>query len=166
MGAGAIIAGVIGAAGLTATLIGNAESAKAQEELAREDQEIKNLQADEIVIRSRLNDVELKRVGDELTGRQLTGFARSGVGGASTFLFMARAAKQVARERLLAERDANFRAGQLRRGADIAGQLGEDIGRAGRISTIGTLLTGTARLADSAGAFDKNDKTTAKLGRS
>jgi len=161
MSAAAIFGGVA-AGGTIFSAIGQQQAAEEQAQAAEADQLVKNIQATEISERARINDAEARRQAAEFKGVQLTAFARAGVGGKSKLLLISQAQTRLKRERILAFRDASFRASQLRRGADISGQLASGTRAAGQIAAGGTLLTGFGRIG--ASLADGNDGQTQKLG--
>ena len=163
----AITTAIIGAAvtvgGTGVTMFGQSQAAKAQAKLAARQQEIKNQQANEMLIRAEQNARALKRQKHQLRGRTVS--AASGSGAAISGSIINKLADDAAQFELLElnmRREANAGATALRQGAELDAILSNDAQRAANINQIATGLSGaksTASGLTNSKVFDKTSKT-------
>lgn len=137
------------------TLLGAAgarKSSKAQARAARAQAAAKREQADEMLTRAKFNAAVMREQGRGLQQQQIAAYAKSGVAlsSGSTLATLQDTASNVnlGIQQMLDE--ADFKANQLRMGADIDTRLASDIRSAGKFQTVGTLLSGGASVAGTA----------------
>ncbi len=125
------------------------KAAKAQERAMRAQAEAKRIQAEELLKRSEFNIEELELEAEQFAGAQIAELGKSGVGlGVGVSLV----ALEQTQERLtkavnISRREAEFKAEQLRAGADIDTRLSSDIRSASRRERTGIFLGGVAKTA-------------------
>lgn len=157
MGAGALIA--VSALGTLANAGSQIASANSRAEAARRDSFFKELQADEILSRARINKKRIARDGESFKSEQIAAFAGSGVDiSGSALLALEETNRRITEALFDADRESQFKADQLRRGADVSRDLASDIKSAGFFGALGTTLSGGANIGFAAGAFDKRGK--------
>ena len=146
MATGAAVA-VVGGTALQA--YGQYKASRARERAARAQAEAKKQQAFEILDRFEVNAGLLRRRGEQVKARQVLATVASGVEISDTTTLVAledtnrKISEQIAFER----REAEFKAEQLFRGADIDTQLAGDIRKARPFELAGTFLQGARAFA-------------------
>lgn len=134
--------------------IGQSKAAKAQARAARAQAAAKREQADEMLKRAKFNAAVMREQGRGLQQQQIAAYAKSGVAlsSGSTLATLQDTASNVnlGIQQMLDE--ADFKANQLRMGADIDTRLAGDIRSAGKWAVAGTLLSGAGRVG-AAGGF-------------
>lgn len=147
MATGAAIAVAVASTGVQ--MYSARKAAKAQERTMRAKAEAKRIQAEELLKRNEYNIEQLELEAEEFSGAQIARMAKSGVGlGVGVSL----TALEQTQERLtravnISRREAEFKASQLRAGADIDTRLGSDIRSASRRERAGIFLSGAAKTA-------------------
>jgi hypothetical protein len=155
----AAVPAILAIAGTGAQVAGSIVGGNARARAAEEGAKLKKLQADEVLKRSEINIRALQRQKRQLTGRQVSSFAKAGVDFSGSAIEVLDATEdQFKRDILSARREAAFKADQLRRGADIDTRLASDARAAGIISGVSTGLSGGVRGLTAAGVFDKAGK--------
>ena len=146
-GSGAAIAITVAA---TAVQMHSArKAAKAQERAMKAQAEAKRVQAEELLKRSEFNIEELELDAEQFAGSQIARLGKSGVGlGVGISLV----ALEQTQERLtkavnISRRESEFKAEQLRAGADIDTRLSSDIRSSSRIERAGIFLGGASQVA-------------------
>lgn len=146
MATGAAVAAV---AGTAITIAGQRKEAKAKARAARENAQQKRLQALELLDRFEINSQALTIQGEQHKGKQKISFASKnidiGTGGALSTIEETNSI--VARQIALDRKEANFKAHQLRLGADTDMRLAGDIRSASNLQTAGTFLSGAGAVA-------------------
>jgi hypothetical protein len=129
------IAAVFGAGTQTYGMI---KGAAAQSAAAEQTARLKNAQADEILSRELINEQMIRENSARLESGYFVSFASTGAeGGLGGVLQIQR---QTERNLVNAKRDAEFKASQLRAGADIDLNLASDALSASYITGAGTIL--------------------------
>lgn len=148
MAVGAAVAAV---AGTALTIAGQRKAAKNEARAARENASQKRLQALELLDRFEINSQSLLLEGELVKGKQRVSFAGKGieVGAGSALSTIEETNSIVARQLLLDRKEAEFKAGQLRKGADIDVRLAGDIKSARKLQNIGAFLSGAGAVARS-----------------
>jgi hypothetical protein len=138
---GAIIAG----AGLQA--YGQYEAARQQAEASKQEAKMRRAQAKEIMERAALNEKNLEQTGREVVASQMSAFAKGGValGSGMTLVAMEDTNLKIQMEIENSNRDAFFRADQLRKGASFEQRAAGQFMTAGGIMAGATLLGAAAR---------------------
>lgn len=133
-------------AGTVMSYIGNKQAAEDQEAAARIQAENKRLQAKEMLERFELNKEEMLRTEKNVIGQQLAAYSKSGVdvGSGAALAVMEDTNRKIQRQIRLEKREAEFKAEQLYRGADIDLSLAGDISKASKIQNIGIFLRGAS----------------------
>lgn len=143
-----VVAAIAGAASTGAQVAGSIAKGNAQKRAAEREAELKRQQADEVIRRSKQNVLALKRQRRTVKGRQISGFAKAGVELAGSTLEVLNSTEmEFERDILNTRRDAEFKASQLRAGADIAIEEGKAAKTAGLIGGIAGGVTGIGGLA-------------------
>lgn len=138
---------IIAGAGLGLAAYGMISGAAAQADAEERDAALKRLQADEVIRRMYVKEEEMRKYGIELEGQQSSAISASGFDyQGSPLLLMETTKKNVEREILEMQRDAMFRADQLRKGADISMDISGSTSTAGWIQAGGTVLGGVAKM--------------------
>lgn len=136
MGAGAAVGGgILSGAGIIA-------EGQAEARAAFRDAELKEIQADEVINRAKIN-IRLARLqGQRVAGEQAAAFAKGGVdvSGGSPLLAMEQTSMEISREVQSIAREAEFEARQLKRGAQISRESISDIKAASKLAAVGTVL--------------------------
>lgn len=146
----------VAAVGLVGQAVGGAMAGKARKRAAEQQAQMKREQADELLRRAKRNAVSLIKERNILKGKQASGFAKAGVEMSGSALEVLNATDETYRQEVVnARQEAQFKANQLRRGADVDMKLASDIGKANIISTAGDVVAGSVGIAEQAGAFDK-----------
>jgi len=144
MAEGAIAAMAVGA---TISLIGAEQARQDQEDAAKAQAKLKRAQATELLERFEINSKSLERLGQETKAAQQAAYGRGGVdvGTGAPLLMMEDTYSKIQRQINLEKREAEFKAKQLIRGADIEAELAGDISSAQKLENIGVFLTGAAK---------------------
>lgn len=124
--------------------------ASSRAEQMRRENELKRLQANELLARQAINEQIMTRESGRMEGRAITAFAstgREGAGLGDAIQIHNNLLESIANTR----RDAEFKASMLRRGADVGDELASDVAAAGWLSGVGTILTGGYDFANKAG---------------
>jgi hypothetical protein len=136
-------------------------SGNAQRDAAERDSYNKRLQALEVERTEAVKTQLMRQTGDRLQGEQVSAYAKGGVELSGSPLLNLEATKAgVEGEIAEMQRDAAFRASQLRTGADSSVMFGNDRATAGYIGAAGGILTGIGKIP---GLFDGNDGAVQKL---
>lgn len=141
MAAGAAAAAIVGTG---VQMIGQRKQAKAQKKAAETQAAAKRTQAEEVLKRSKINIERTKGQAEDVRSKQLSAFVAGGVDISSVATVQQNLALQ---EDLLEnimdqEREANFVAMQLEKGADIDTRLAGDIDKSSKLSMIGQGISG------------------------
>lgn len=128
--------------GTGASVYGQMQAAESEREAAQREAENRRLQAEEVLRRGKEKEITLTQQGQQISGAQLTGFGKSGVTlEGSPLLAMETTRNAIARDILESRRDAQFRADQLIRGADVQTMLADERRDAANWRAAGTVLT-------------------------
>jgi hypothetical protein len=127
--------------------IGQRKSAKAQARAARAQAAAKREQADEMLKRAKFNAAVMREKGRGLQAEQIGAFAKSGVAltSGSTLAALQDTVSTVSLSVQQMLDEADFKANQLRMGADVDTRLAGDIRSASKWAIGGTLLSGGAQ---------------------
>jgi len=143
IGIGLQVAGSLG--GAIGSIFGGKSEKRAAEARARQ----LEIQAQEILRRSELNQERIRKEGESFTASQASGFAKGGIdlGTGSPLLVIAETALQFDKDIAEERRQSEFDAAQVRAGAAAARRSGRDSARAGVIGAISSGFRGGARVA-------------------
>lgn len=148
---------VLGLIGTGVQVGGQIAAGNARSKAAQQQAQIKNEQADELLKRAETNILAIKRQRNKVVSQQASGFAKANVEASGSMLeVLENTEVEFKREVVNARREAEYKADQLRRGADIDLQLASDIKTA---STIGGIAAGIGGVADVIPLFDKRGKS-------
>lgn len=127
--------------------IGQMKSAKAQAAAARAQAAAKREQADEMLKRAKFNAIVMREQGRTLQAEQIGAFAKSGVAlsSGSTLATLQNTVSTVSLSVQQMLDEADFKANQLKMGADVDTRLASDIRSASSWAVGGTLLSGGAQ---------------------
>jgi hypothetical protein len=127
--------------------IGQSKSARAQARAARAQAAAKREQADEMLKRAKFNAAVMREQGRGLQQQQIAAYAKSGVAlsSGSTLAALQDTVSTVSLSVQQMLDEADFKANQLRMGADVDARLAGDIKSAGKWAVAGTLLSGGAQ---------------------
>ena len=150
MATGAAVAAVVGTG---VTIYGQQKEAKAKARAAKKNAELKRLQALELLDRFEINSQALMAEGELLKDRQKVDLASRGIdiGSGSALSVIEETNALVARQLILDRKEAEFKAQQLRSGADMDVELAGDIRSAANIRSVGTFLSGVSSAASAKG---------------
>lgn len=129
------------AVGTGLSIYGQIKGAEAEAEAMRREAASRELEAQEILKRARINQEIVQEEGDILMGNQQTFFSSSGTLIGSPLMVLERTAHGIIREKQNMQIEADFKAAQLRSGANVARTLADERTQAGNIAAIGTVLT-------------------------
>ena len=135
----------VAAVGTTIQIIQSRNAAKQKARAARQQAESKRLQASEILARFGINAKITKEEGRLFQAEQTVRAIKAGLGRSTTLAFLEDTQRKIDRAVELDRRDAEFKASQLERGADIDVRLAQDIKKASRLQTAGLFLSGVSR---------------------
>lgn len=145
MASGAAI-GVL-AVGTGLSLYGEYKQAQAQADAVRAQADAKRAQAFEILGRAEVNIERLRREAEVFKARQTGAVVRGGAEiRGQTLIQLEQTNSDVLEAIADQRREADFKAEQLFRGADIDTRLAGDIGAASRLSLLGGTLGGAGRV--------------------
>jgi len=146
MAEGAAAAAVVGT---IVQLSAKSKEAKAQARAARSNAESKRLAALELLDRFELNTQALIVEGERLKAQQKTDFAGKGIdiGTGSALDVVEETNSLVAQQIILDKKEADFKAGQLLRGAEADVRLAGDIKKGARLEKLGIFLSGAGQVA-------------------
>jgi hypothetical protein len=132
----------LGAVGGVFSGLGAIAEGQGEARVAFRDAELKERQAEEILSRAQSNAAIARLSGQQLRGEQGAAFAKGGVdvGTGSPLLMMEQTNIEIEREVQSINREAQFEAEQLRRGAIVDKQQAQDIKVATRLKVVGTLF--------------------------
>jgi len=118
-------------------------------EAAKQEAKFKRAQAREMLERLALEEKNIQEEGEQVKAQQLSSFAASGVelGTGATLIALEDTNSRVAQRISNIRRDVNFRASQLKRGADFSMTEAGQFREAGTIGAAGSLLAGGASFA-------------------
>lgn len=143
----AIVAAVAAVAGTAVSVAGQISAAEAQKEALEKEAQNKNLQANELLQRQSINEGILRERSVEIQKGYESSFASTGrAGGGLGGVLKIR--RDLERDIMLQQREANFKAFQIRSGAEADMRLGSDVAKAGLLGAIGTSFQGAYKLAD------------------
>lgn len=127
--------------------IGQRKSAKAQAAAAKAQAAAKREQADEVLKRAKFNAIVMREQGRGLQAQQVASYAKSGVAltSSSTLATLQDTVSTVSLSVQQMLDEADFKANQLRMGADVDTRLASDIKSASNWQVAGTLLSGGAQ---------------------
>lgn len=148
MASGSIAAGIM-VTGAVVSYLG-AEEARAQEEkAAKANAKLKKAQAVELLDRFEINSQSLERLGQETAANQQGAYIKGGVDAStgSSLLMMEDTFSKIQRQIGLEKREADFKAKQLIRGANIESDLAGDISKAKKVENIGLFVSGAVKAA-------------------
>lgn len=136
---GAEIPIILAAVGTGTQIYGQISAASAQAEAQKKDAEFKNIQANELLAREALNEIEIRRQGELTTARYssaaaASGFETSGIGGQLDIL------DNVERMITNSNREARFKADMLRLGANVQTDLASDMVTSSYLTGAGTAI--------------------------
>lgn len=136
----------VAAASLAMNGVGQVMGAHSQAAAAEKDAAMKRMQASELLDRAAQNAETYQRQGDKLRGQQVNALASSGVdvGSGSSLTLMEETAHEVTRQITNMNREAQFKADMLNRGADVSMDLAADRELAGWLGAGGSVLGGYA----------------------
>lgn len=121
-------------------------SASSRAHASEQDAILKNEQADEVIRRAGVRTELMQDQQRQLEGAQVTSAVSSGFTlQGSPLLLMEASQKRINREIDEMNKDAQFQAEQLRRGADISSEMASDITTAGWIGAGGSVLGGASK---------------------
>jgi hypothetical protein len=130
--------GIASALGGGAQVYGQIKGASAQSEAAYRSAEFKRMQADEILAREMINEETIKKNSARVESSYFTSFAATGTEGGLGGVLQIQ--KQTEENLINARRDSEFKANQLRMGANIEQSLASDAMAASYITGAGTIL--------------------------
>lgn len=125
------------------------KEAQAQEKALKQRADAKKVEAFELLARFKINAESLRREGEDIKAAQVGGFAKAGVevSTGSPLSVLLDTNIKLARELGLQKREADFKAAQLRRGADIDIELAGDVRKAEKLKRIGIFFSGAQSIA-------------------
>ena len=132
-----ILAGI----GAALSIYGQIKGAEADAEAMRREAASRELEAQEILKRTKINQEIVQEEGDILMGNQATFMGMGGSMYGSPLLTLARTAHGIAREKQNMQMESEFRAAQLRAGATVSRELAGERQQAGYLGAAGTALT-------------------------
>lgn len=132
----------LAAIGTAATIYGQISAANAQAEAQQREIELKKIQANEMLERQAINEQIMR---DKEAWLENHAGSDNGTSGSSLVGIM-RYRKDLAQNIATSRREAEFKAGMLKMGAEADAKLASDTMTAGYISGAGTLLTGAANV--------------------
>jgi hypothetical protein len=147
MATGAVIAGVVAIAGTAVQMSAQRKQAQAQAAAARTKADLKRMQALEVLDRFELNAEALRREGKEFAAEQFSRGSSSGSGEGSLLSMLEDTNRKIQRQFRIEERESEYKAAQLRAGADLDTRLAGDIESAGRAQRTATFLQGAGQAA-------------------
>tara|TARA_R100001530_G_scaffold135677_1_gene113510 strand:+ start:974 stop:1435 length:462 start_codon:yes stop_codon:yes gene_type:complete len=123
------------------------KAAKAQERAMRAKAEAKRIQSEELLKRSEFNIEQLEMEAEEFQGEQISRIAKSGIGGGVglSLSLLEQTQDRLIRAVNISRREAEYKAEQLRAGADIDTRLSSDIRSTSRRERVGIFLGGAAK---------------------
>jgi len=130
------------------SIYGQIKGAEADAEAMKRNAASRELEASEIMKRTKVNQDILEEEGQILLGDQETFLGSRGTTFGSPLLILTRTATKIAREKSNMQMESEFRAHQLRSGANISRGLADERKQAGQLGAAGTLLTSGARIYD------------------
>ena len=147
MATGAIIGLTVGSIFLQAEAA--SKEAAAKERALEERSAAKRLEAEELLERSEINAQSLRREGEDIKAAQVGGFAKAGVdvSSGSPLSVLLDTNVKLSRELGLQKREADFKATQLRRGADIDLELAGDERKIGKAKRLQIFFSGARDVA-------------------
>lgn len=126
---------------------GQDQAAKAQAKAAKAQAAAKREQADEILKRAKFNAITMREQGRVLQAQQIASYAKSGVAltSSSTLATLQDTVSTVSLSVQQMLDEADFKANQLKMGANVDTRLASDIKKASGWQVAGTLLSGGAQ---------------------
>lgn len=156
---GAAIAAVVG----TAIQVGGSiDSASQKASAAKQDADLKDAQADELISREQINEgliQDQSQINQKEYSAAFASSGREGSGIGGVLQLRSNTATTIANS----QRDAQFKASMLRAGANISDNLASDEITAGYITGGGTLLTGATKIASAIGGGGQSSGQTKGL---
>jgi hypothetical protein len=141
---------VIAAVGAAISIYGQIKGAEADAEAMRREAASRELEAQEILKRTKINQEIVQEEGDILMGNQQTFFSMGGTMVGSPLMVLARTAHGIAREKRNMQMESEFRASQLRSGAAVSRDLADQRQSAGYLQATGTALTSAYGISSAA----------------
>ena len=135
-------AAALAVAGTITQVIATEKRAKAQERAAKDQATAKRLAAEEVLERFKFNAEALRTDAFSFQQEQIAAAAKAGLSEQSTLIAMEGTQARLDRQLDIERREAEFKAAQLRAGADIDLRLAGDIKKAKRFEQAGTFLQG------------------------
>lgn len=135
------------AVSLAMNAVSQVSSANAKADAMAKDAQLKRAQASELLSRASANAATFQRQGDRLRGSQVNALANSGVdvGSGSSLTMMEDTAHMVTKQIADMQREAQFKADQLNRGADVSMDLASETSLAGWLNAGGSILGGASK---------------------
>jgi hypothetical protein len=144
------------AVGTAISIYGQIKGAEAEADAARREAAARELEAQEILKRTKVNQDIVQEEGDILMGNQQTYFSMGGSLIGSPLMTLERTAHSIAREKQNMQIEADFKAAQLRSGAAISTELAGQRQQAGYIGAAGTVLTSAYQIGSAMQKTPKN----------
>jgi len=148
MATGAIIAGTAMFAGSVLSAYAQKKAGEAELAAAEGNARVRQIQAQELLERAKINSEQLRLKGKVFSEVQLSNFVRAGVelDSTSTITALTDTAKKVQQEIEFSEREAEFQANQLMLQGSIDLDLGRKKKKASDYAAIGSILGGGGRI--------------------
>ena len=140
--------------GTAIQMYSSSQEAKAKQNAANAAARAKRIQANELLDRFFLNRDAMTLEAQAFQGSQIGAFAKSDIelGSGTSMLALETTNKRLLRQLEIDQKEAEFKARQLRIGADIDVQLGSDIRRAQKSKNASIFLNGATSVAKSSGS--------------
>jgi len=141
--------------GTAVQLYANKKESDAQEAAAEANAHAKRVQANELLDRFFINKDLLTLEAKAFQGSQAAGFIKGGVdvGTGSALLVMEDTNRKLSRQLEIDEKEAEFKARQLKLGADVDLSLGSDLASASRLQRASIFLSGAVSAGRASGRF-------------
>lgn len=145
--AGLIVGGAAALGGSVVSAVSSVNAAGAQYNAKMEELNLRRLEADELLNREAINESVMQARGDIMKNQYEAAYAASGKGGGALGGLL-RIQADINQNMAISRREAEFKAQQLRAGADISQELAGAGKTAAWWNAAGTLLTGGANAAN------------------
>lgn len=140
------------AAGTALSVYSQIKQADDQAEQARRSAALRDQEANEILARAAINEKYLQKQGDQFLTSQIEAYAKAGVTiSGSPLQVLEQTKSDFTEQKMLLQRDAEYRANLQRAGAQDLRGAAEQIRQGGYLSAFGTLLGGVGNIAAASG---------------
>ena len=132
--------------GTAVSMYSSKKESRAKQEAAEANAEAKRIQADELMDRFFINKDLLTLEAQSFQGSQIAAFAKGGVelGTGTALVALENTNRKLQRRNEIDRQEAEFKASQLRMGADIDTRLGSDIRSAEKFNQTSIFLNGVS----------------------